>query len=534
LENLLNAAPLRFGEAFFMSHTSSRCAALAALTLVAGSARASGFYFGDNGVTAMMQGGAFTAQATDLSAMAHNPAGLAQLDGWSFLADVQLLNHRVEFLRQDPGFDPANPNTLVNAVDNSKSGLFFLPFLGGSFGFEVAGRTMTVGLGVYGPPAPGRYIFPAPNYAKEMSRYVENPRRYAPQRYSLISNDIIILYPSLSVAYALHQRFMVGASAQLVVSHFTFKQAISADPTNPMTQLAENPEFDATVDVNVSGQVGFTGVFGLLARPWDWLSVGASVRPPIPMKASGSLGIALTSELASLAQVRNGAGESCAPADPSQASPCRTTLEVTLPLELRFGVRATPLTGLGINVDFVYQGWQSVDQFLLTPHDVNLVLGGMSTPVAPFAIPKRWNGTVSGRLGASYDVIKYLTVHAGFLFETGAARPEYYAIDFAHPTRVMVTGGVTGHFGPIDVLAGIAWVPNVQSVITQSEVRRGSTDPTTPAGVVGAGIYTSGGFSILLGVRGRFPPKPKDEPPAPEPAPAAAPAPVTPSGGTTP
>ncbi|MCC6336808.1 MAG: outer membrane protein transport protein [Myxococcales bacterium] len=533
-----------------MSFTSSRPVALvtAGLVLVAGSARASGFYFGDNGAKAMMQGGAFTAQADDLTAIMYNPAGLAQLDGWSFAADVQLLNHQVNFLRQDPGFDPANPNTLVNTVDNGKSGLFFLPFLGGSYGFKVAGRTLTVSLGVYGPPSQGRYVFPAPNYTKEMSRYLESPRRFSPQRYSLISNDIIILYPSLSLAYAIHPRFMVGASAQLVVSHFTFKQAISADPTNPMTQLAENPEFDALVDVNVSGQVGFTGIFGVLARPLDWLSLGASVRPPIPMKATGSLGIAVTPELSALARVQNGAGESCAPADPSQASPCRATLEVTLPLELKFGVRATPYEGLGINADFVYQGWQSVDQFLLTPQDVNMVLGGMTTPVEPFAIPKRWNGSFSGRLGASYDVIKYLTVHAGFLFETGAAPPEYYAIDFAHPTRVMVTGGVTGHLGPIDVLAGIAWAPNVQSVITQSEVRRGSTDPTTPAGVVGAGIYNSGGFSILLGVRGRFPPKPKvaeAEPPAapapastpapaPEAAPAATPTPTTPAKETTP
>lgn len=490
-----------------------------AVALSAGGARASGFYFGDNGVKALMQGGAFTAQADDLTALQHNPAGLAQLDGWSFLVDAQLINHQVSFLRQDPGFDRANPSTLVNQVDNSRSGLFFLPFAAGSFGFKLAGRTLTVGLGVYGPPSQGRYVFPAPNYEKDMmGRFVESPNKNAAQRYSLISNDIIILYPSLSVAYALHPRFMVGASAQLVVSHFNFKQALFAGDAlglNPMRQTQEDPNFDALVDVDVAGKVGFTGIFGVLAKPLDWLSVGASVRPPVAVRASGTLGITLS-------DVFTTAGASV---EGNQAD-----LAINLPLELRVGVRATPLGGrLGVNADFVYQGWNSVDQILLTPQGVSLKTSTETKPVEPFSIPKNWRATYSARLGASFDVIEYLTVHAGVLYETGASPDEYYAIDFAHPQRVLVTGGVTGHLGPVDVLVGFAFSPSVQSVIgcadcAPSEVRRGQTDPSLTAGVVGAGIYNSGGFSLLLGVRGRFPPKPKATTDAPVPAPAAPPA----------
>lgn len=506
-----------------------------ALAMVSGAARASGFSFGDNGTKALMQGGAFTAQADDLTAIQYNPAGLAQLEGWSALADAQLINHQVSFLRQDPGFDPAAPTTLINTVDNSKSGLFFLPFLGASYGVKLGGRTMTVGLGVYGPPSQGRYTFPTPNYEKDaMGRYLEDPKKYAPQRYSLISNDIIILYPSLTVSYAIHPRFMVGASAQLVISHFNFKQAIFAGDAlgqNPMRQLNENPDFDATVNVDVSGQVGFTGILGILAKPLDWLSVGASFRPPVPIHASGTLGITLGDFLATAGASVQGD---------------KATLDINLPMELRVGVRATPIERLGVNADFVYNGWNAVDQILLTPVDVSLTTSMGTTPVASFSIPKHWVATYSARVGASYDVIKYLTVHAGFLFETQAAPSQYYAIDFAHPQRVMITGGVTAHLGPVDVLAGIAFSPNVQTVITDSEVRRGQTDPSITAGVVGDGIYNSGGFSILLGVRGRFPPKPKatvDEPattpapaPVPEAKPAAEPAPTTdtPSGETTP
>ena len=57
----------------------------------AAGAQASGFYFGDNGTKAMMQGGAFTGQADDLTATMYNPAGLTQLQGFQFLGDIELI-----------------------------------------------------------------------------------------------------------------------------------------------------------------------------------------------------------------------------------------------------------------------------------------------------------------------------------------------------------------------------------------------------------------------------------------------------------
>lgn len=498
---------------------------------LAGVAHASGFYFGDNGAKALAQGGAFTAQADDLTAIQHNPAGLGQLEGWSFLADLQFLNHEVTWLRQDNGFNPASPSTLVNKVSNS-GGIFLLPFLGGSYGFKVGGRTLTLGLGVYGPPSVGRYGFPEPNYAKnEMGGYLERPTRFAPQRYVLIKNDIIIVYPSLSASYAIHPRFMIGASAQLVVSTFSFRQALFAGDSlgiNPSRQIDENPDYDAIVDVSLNGRVGFTGIVGALAKPTDWLSVGASFRPPVPVTASGKLGIQLGSLLASAASVEGD----------------KASLSLTLPMELRVGVRVEPMARLGINADFVYQGWNSVDALTLTPQDVFLVQGSTRTAVSTFRIEKAWRATFSGRLGASYDVMKYLTVHAGAMYETAAASDAHYAIDFAHPARALVTVGATGHLANFDVIAAFMFAPTTTTTVTESQVLRGQTDACTtasavcPPGATGAGIYTSGGWSVAVGVRGRFPPtkaekptEPAPLPPADAPAPAAAPA-ATPAPAT--
>jgi len=449
----------------------------------------SGFYFGDNGATALVQGGAFTAQADDLSAMQYNPAGLAQKKGFGFLLDGQLLNHSVTFLRQDPGFDPANPSTLVNTVSNS-GGAFLLPMAGISYGFAVGPRTITFALGAYGPPSVGRYQFPEPNYTERSASGAlsPDPRRTSPQRYTLINNDILIYYPTLSVAFEVHPKFMVGASFQLVGSHFVFRQAMYSGLTNPNRQLDEDPNYDAVAKVDLTGRIGFTGVLGLLYRPLPWLSLGASVRPPVPVHASGTMELSLTDDLKSLATVNGN----------------KADFDLTLPLEIRVGARFVPVEKLGVNVDFVYMGWQSVDAFLLTPKDVTITSGGVAKPVDPLRIPRNWRATYSARVGASYDLVKWVTLHAGAMYETGAARDKSFAIDFAHPERIFISGGVTGHFGPIDVVAGIAGTPTVTKNIVESDVRRAQNDTTVQAGVAGAGIYTSGGYNVTLGVRGHF------------------------------
>jgi long-chain fatty acid transport protein len=455
------------------------------------SARGSGFYFGDNGAKAMVQGGAFTAQADDLTAMQYNPAGLTALQGYSFLADLNVLRHDVTFWRQDLGFDPASPSTLATTVGNTPSP-FLVPFLGVGFGAPVFGRRLTVALGVMAPPSQGRNQFPAPNTAKkDDGTFVASPSKYAPQRYALISNDIVIAYPTLSLAYEVHPRFQVGLSAQLVVSRFAQSQSLYGGDTLglfPQTLAKENPDYDATVAIDLPGETGFTGILGVMARPTDWLSLGASVRPPIPFKARGAMRIGLSDYFQ-----KNGAkveGDSA-------------TLTMTLPLEVRFGARVTPFSRLGINFDVVYQGWNSVDQLLVTPENASLLYNEQSTPIAPVAVKKNWLPVFSARLGASVRVFQFLSLSGGALFETGAAPTSTFSVDWSHPTRFIFTAGATGHLGPVDVIVGGMWTPVITTVITDSQVQRGQTTEMSP-GIVGNGMYTSGGYGLIFGVRGHF------------------------------
>jgi long-subunit fatty acid transport protein len=288
------------------------------------------------------------------------------------------------------------------------------------------------------------------------------------------------------------------------------------------------------VSVNLDGQLTATGIVGAMFQPLDNLSFGASFRPPLPIHASGTLELALGEAARGLNSQTNCVSRT----DSSGAVHCenQTDLTLTQPMELRIGARYSPIKKLGINADFVYQGWQSVDELVLAPKNMTLKVGSADAkPVAAFHIPKNWHASYSFRLGASFDVIKYLTLHAGFFYETAAAPDEYAGIDFMHFDRFFISGGATVHLWKVDLVLGAAGTPTVTKAITQSSVAAGSTDPEIPGSIVGAGLYASGGWIITAGLRGRFgtppaaPPTALVEPapaPASEPTPAPAPAPA--------
>lgn len=454
-----------------------------------------GFYFGDNGAKAMVQGGAFTAQADDVSAMQHNPAGLTQIRGLSLLVDGNLMNNTVTFWRQDPGWNPDAPSTFSETITRTGSNiglgsLFVSPMFGAAYGFELFGHRATVALGLYAPPAVGRNEYPTPDYTKENDRYVRSPRRFAPNRYMLVKQDILIAYPTLSLAYDIHPKVQVGVSLQLVLGQFDFSQAVYSGIVDPNRAAEEDPAFDSMVTAKLPGQVGVTGILGVMVRPLDSLSFGASVRPPFAVKGRGTLSFELGEQPRAFNTVVQGnTGE----------------LTFTMPLELRVGARFSPSSTWGVNADFVYQGWNSLDALTLTPIDVTMsVAGGEAKPVAPFRVVKNWVGSVSGRLGGSYRPFKWATFSAGAWYETSAQPTTFFALDFPHPNRLFLTGGVTGHFGPVDVVAGFVYTPTTTLNITDSEQRQGQTDATLKGGIIGNGQYVVGGWMVSLGLRANF------------------------------
>lgn len=451
---------------------------------------AAGLTFGENGAKSLSLGGAFAGQADDLTAVQFNPAGLALQPGHQFLLDVQMLNQDVTFLRAQDGTPELARNT---------GGLFLLPFAAGSTNFTVWGKSLTLGLGVYAPPTVGRYNFNEPRYDKHdettggrPGTYIESPRKFAPQRYSLIATDNIILFPGVSVAFQPHKRVSVGASFQYVFSTLHFAQTITtSDATG---RVNEEPIYDAQVTVDMHGKGGFTGVLGVLVAPLDNLRFGLSLRPPTKILASGTMAITL--------------GEA---ANPPGAEPLarvigdQADLELTLPLELRVGAHYRPIPAVGVNVDVVYERWEVLREIILTPTNIQQQIGEQEPrDLAQIRLSKNWRNTLSVRAGGSYRFGFGLELRGGVMAEQQASPDEYFNLDFPHPARVFVTGGASYVVGPVELVLGGAFTPTQTVVVTTSEVRQITSDHAVPGNVVGNGTYTSGGWIATLGIRGRF------------------------------
>ncbi len=202
---------------------------------------------------------------------------------------------------------------------------------------------------------------------------------------------------------------MLGVSIQPVLATLSFSQSITSNITTPTTMNGEDPRFDSVVNVNMPWQyVGFTGIVGALVKPIDMVSIGASFRPPVGITAHGNLGIDLGS-------IAKGLG--------TTVTGDQATLQLTLPMELKVGVHVTPTTKLAINFDFVYQGWQSVQEILLTPNNVSLSMnGGPQTPVAAFHIVKGWHHSHQFRRSAPHVPAALVSSRCTWAVGTRAAR----------------------------------------------------------------------------------------------------------------
>jgi long-subunit fatty acid transport protein len=235
-----------------------------------------------------------------------------------------------------------------------------------------------------------------------------------------------------------------------------------------------------------------TGILGVMATLTDTLQVGASVRPPVPVAADGQLVITLGDLIKDTAKVNGD----------------RASLFLTMPLEIKLGTHWKPLPELAVNVDVVYEGWDSFENLVIEPRGITQQVGN-SEPVAldKISIPKKWRSTFGARAGVGYTTPFGLQVRAGALFEQQASDTKYFNIDFPNPQRLFLTGGVEYPVGPVQLLVTGAWTPTVTLDVTDSDVRQVTNNPAVPGNVVGNGVYTSGGWMASVGVRGNFGPQ---------------------------
>jgi long-subunit fatty acid transport protein len=183
----------------------------------------------------------------------------------------------------------------------------------------------------------------------------------------------------------------------------------------------------------------------------------------------------------------------------------RARLRLTLPMELRVGARFRPLPMFGLNVDLVYEGWQSFSELVLTPEGITQQLGGSPPqPVEPIHIRKGFRHTLSARVGLEYRFFEGPEVRLGALYEPAAAPERFANVDFPHFGRVFLTAGGSYPLGDFELIAALAFLPSQTTRIDETEVRQTTADPSVAGGRIGFGTYDTGGLIGSIGLRGAF------------------------------
>lgn len=408
---------------------------------------AAGFFLPVQGATPLGRGGTGAAGAGDLSAFVLNPAGLASLSGLRLQGELSSTWQPIDFTRAGQRATVSNSS---GAFANTLSGV----------SFEVR-KGLVVAAAVYGPPSLGRENFPDPRVVPPLT---------APQRYSLISEDNLIVYPGLGVGWRALDWLDVGAVAQL--RYFRARQTQSIYTLGGIG--GETPDLDAVASADATDSARFVFGFGAIARPLPGLSVGLSFRPGAPVHATGTLNVQLPSFAAA-------AGAS--------VTGDHARIDLDLPPEASLGLKYErgALTGL---LDVTWQNWGVLKSITVTPVDIVLHQGGSDTAVTPIGIPRNWHAAWTGRLGAEYALEDWLTLRAGALYETGAIPDETLQIDFVSLPRLAATVGATARYKLVTATLGWAHFFRQDDSVTTSQVTRIDPYPA-PTFVIGNGTYST-------------------------------------------
>ena len=415
---------------------------------------AAGFYYPDLGAVPLGRGGTGATGTGDLSSVLFNPAGLAELGGLRLQADLSLATQSIDFTRKGR----CGPSPCATVSDSY-----------GAFPDTISGVSwearpgLVLAASINGPPSVGKESFPDP-------RAVRSPLTGAPQRYSLISSDNLILYPGLSAAVRALSWLDVGVTLQL--RYFRTHQLQSIYSVGGIG--GDLPDFDAVVDAQASETARLTGGAGLVVRPFEGWSFGLSARPGEPVHATGTLDVTLPAFAAAAGASVTGRA---------------ARVDLDLPPQARIGARFQRGAAM-FQLDGTWENWGTLGSFTVTPVDLVLHQGGTSRKVPPISIPKRWHAAFSVRGGAEYTPLPWLTVRGGGLFESSAIPDQTLQIDFVNLQRAAATLGATVRYRAFSATAGFAHYFPASRTVTTSQVTR--TDPyDAPPFNIGNGSYAA-------------------------------------------
>lgn len=352
-------------------------AALLALSgLLPAPAQSAGFAIFEQGALGMGFAGAFTAQASDPSAIFHNAAGIAFLKGSQLYLGGTLIHPSTDFVGADPF--PGEGSRASQAVG-------IMPVPAAYFTRQFSENTV-FGVGLHVPFGlktewddpdgfSGRFI----TQLARLKGYSVNP----------------------TVGVKLADRLSVGAGLDIRFASVTLERRVPL--IDPFTQTVVDVG-QARLESNTATKLGFN--LGLLARPSDSLSLGLSYRHRVHIEFTGD---------ASFNQIPTGNAQldaRVAALLPAGQVPLTTAVE--FPAILSAGV-AYAWDDWRAEADVNWYQWSAFDR---------LVLNFESRPDLSQVIEEQYENVLQYRVGVERRLNDTWQVRGGYFYDKSPAPPQ--------------------------------------------------------------------------------------------------------------
>jgi long-chain fatty acid transport protein len=363
-------------------------ALLAAMLLVlAPAARSAGFLIYEHGAAAMAMAGAFTSLAKDPSALWHNPAGMAWLEGTQIMAGATFI-----FPKGSVAFNSYPGTPSYNQVHQ----IFTPPnfYLTHKFSDKLA-----AGLGVCAPyglgiewPDPDTFLWRYLGTMADMKTFVVNP----------------------AVAYKFSDHFSVGIGVSFIFSSF-------AQSVTQVINMGKPAEVPTDMDANGTA-FGFNA--GILYKD-DNFSLGVNYRSRFRLKYQGTVALDV----------------------PGYPEPLPGTVDVALefPDIATMGLSFNLTEKLVWAVDLHYLFWTVYDSY--TAHvvvpDLEMTEDIVSEP--------KWNNSFTARTGLEYLASDKLSLRLGFIYDRTPQPAASMDGTLPDADRVAFTGGFGYKIGKLVV-----------------------------------------------------------------------------------
>ena len=350
-----------------MRHPSSAAVVLLLLTVVllsASPATAALFELFQHGGRATAQAGAFTARASDPSAVFYNPAAITKLQGTQLEAGL-------DFTNPQDDYKSATGSFKAHHVINFPPAAYFTHHFGN-------GSPVAVGIGIDSP------------YWNDLNwDSLPFPGRFLDRRFRLEVGEVHPVFgwevtDNLSIGGGL--RYLYGTLEQTDVGLI---------PLTPTTGGPVNVEVQRDAQSNVH-KLAWDAAVHYVRPAWGW---GAVFRSAAKLDGTGD---------ANYEPINPPAGFSSLLATRFAGGRERQSFE--LPDEVRGGFWFAPYPELRVELDASYDRWSQVgdDLIVYTPDAFG---------TGPSLRPRRWDNTLSLRLGVEGNVTDDFLLHGGFGIE---------------------------------------------------------------------------------------------------------------------